>query len=63
MLTIEELQPGTHILGNINGAEMRIIKIQEQNAIIMDVKSKNIFTYGLEALRRCDITVLEDERK
>ena len=59
MLTIEELQPGTHILGNINGAEMRIIKIQEQNAVIMD-KNKNIFTYGLEALRRCDITVLED---
>ncbi len=57
MIPIEKLQPGTRIRGNVNGAEMEIIKIQEHNAVIKDIKSGNIFTYGLEALRRCDISL------
>lgn len=59
MISIEELQPGTRIRGNVNGAEMEIIKIQGQNAVIMDIKNRNTFCYGLEALRRCDITILQ----
>lgn len=59
MISIEELQPGTRIRGNVNGAEMEIIKIQEHNAVIKDIKSGNIFTFGMEALRRCDITILQ----
>lgn len=59
MIPIEELQPGTRIMGNVNGAEMEIIKIQEHNAVIKDIKSGNIFTFGMEALRRCDITILQ----
>lgn len=59
MIPIEELQLGTRIRGNVNGAEMEIIKIQEHNAVIKDIKSGNIFTFGMEALRRCDITILQ----
>lgn len=59
MIPIEKLQPGTRIRGNVNGAEMEIIKIQEHNAVIKDIKSGNIFTFGMEALRRCDITILQ----
>ena len=59
MIPIEELQQGTRIRGNVNGEEMEIIKIQEHNAVIKDIKSGNIFTFGMEALRRCDITILQ----
>lgn len=57
MIKIKELQPRICFIGNINGAEMIIEKIQNNNAVIRDRKSGNVFTFGLEALRRCDITI------
>ena len=69
-----ELSPGTRIRGNVNGAEMEIIKIENKecgvpkddvsihkfpmSVILRDCKSGKTFTCGLEALRRCDITIL-----
>ena len=60
MIPIEALQPGTCFVGNINGAEMRIIKIQNNNAVIMDINSGKVFSYGLAALSRCNITIAKE---
>lgn len=69
-----DLPPGTRIRGNVNGAEMEIIKVENKecgvpkddvsihkfpmSVILRDCKSGNAFTYGWEALKRCDITIL-----
>lgn len=74
LFTDEQLKAGTKIKGNVNGAVMEILKIEtpttatpaERNlftfgktAIIKDCKTGHIFHYGLEALKRCDITILD----
>lgn len=74
LFTDEQLKAGTKIKGNVNGAVMEILKIEtpttatpaERNqfsfgrtAIIKDCKTGHIFQYGLEALKRCNITILE----
>ena len=60
----EQLKAGTKFKGNVNGAVMEIIKIENPQsaspvANIKDCKTRNIFQYGLEALKRCNITILE----
>ena len=74
LFTDKQLKLGTKFKGNVNGAVMEIIKIEnpttatpaERNlftfgktAIIKDYKTGHIFHYGLEALKRYDITILE----
>lgn len=74
MIAIEELKQGTRFLGNVNGAEMEIVKIESKecgvarddsvhkfpvSVTLRDCKSGHTHTCGLEALRRCDITILE----
>lgn len=56
-MDIKDLKVGTKFRGNVNGVEMEIIKIQNTNAVIKDEKG-HTFTYGLGALSRCDITIL-----
>lgn len=56
----EQIKAGTKIKGNVNNAIMEIIKIEnEANAVVRDCKTGHIFQYGLEALKRCNITILE----
>lgn len=74
LFTDEQLKAGTKIKDNVNGAVMEILKIEtpttptpaERNlftfgktAIIKYCKTGHIFHYGLEALKRCNIMILE----
>ena len=73
MIATEDLKPGTRFRGNVNGAEMEIIKIESKecgvaredsihkfpvSVIFRDCKNGHTHTCGLEALRRCNITIL-----
>lgn len=60
LFTDEQLQAGTKIKGNVNNAIMEIIKIEnEANAVVRDCKTGHTFQYGLEALKRCNISIIE----
>ena len=64
IFTDEQLKLGTKFKGNMNGAVMKILKIENPQsassvADIKDYKTGHIFQYGLEALKRCNITILE----
>ena len=64
LFTDEQLKAGTKIKGNVNGAVMEILKIENPQsaspvASIKDCKTGHTFQYGLEALKRCNITILE----
>jgi hypothetical protein len=68
----DNLEVGTKFRGNINNALMEIIKIENSElisargttiqknpvAVIKNLKNGKITTYGLEALKRCNITIL-----
>ena len=74
LFTDEQLQVGTKIKGNVNNAIMQIIKIEKPTlatatdnkfinlsamVTLKDCKTRNIFQYGLEALKRCNISIIE----
>jgi hypothetical protein len=74
LFTDEQLQVGTKIKGNENNAIMQIIKIENSTlaaatdnkfinrsamVTLKDCKTGNIFQYGLEALKRCNISIIE----
>ena len=74
LFTDEQLQVGTKIKGNVNNAIMQIIKIENltlaaatdnkfinRSAMVTlkDCKTGNIFQYGLEALKKCNISIIE----
>ena len=74
LFTDEQLQAGTKIKGNVNNAIMKIIKIEKPTfatatdnkfinysamVTLKDCKTGHTFQYGLEALKRCNITILE----
>ena len=74
LFTDEQLRVRTKIKGNVNNAIMQIIKIENPTlatatdnkfinlsamATLKDCKTGNIFQYGLEALKRCNITILK----
>lgn len=52
-----KFHPGTRFRGNVNGAEMEVVRIEGTNAIIKDLKTGRVFTYGLRALEHCDVEV------
>ena len=52
-----KFQPGTRFRGNVNGAEMEVVKIEDNNATIKDLKTGRVFIYGLQALEHCDLEV------
>ena len=73
LFTDEQLQVGTKIKGNVNNAIMQIVKIENPTlatatdnkfinlsamVTLKDCKAGHIFQYGLEALKRCNITIL-----
>lgn len=60
LFTDEQLQTGIKIKGNINGVIMEVVKIENNTlALLKDCKTGKISQYGLEALKRCNITILE----
>ena len=74
LFTDEQLQVGTKIKGNVNNAIIKIIKIENPTlatatdnkfinlsamVTLKDCKTGHTFQYGLEALKRCNITILE----
>lgn len=60
-----KFKPGTRFRGNVNGAEMVVVQIQSGRdsrnplVVIKDVRTGNIISYGLKALEKCDVTILE----
>ena len=74
LFTDEQLQVGTKIKGNVNNAIMQIIKIEKPTfatatdnkfinhsamVTLKDCKTGHKFQYGLEALKRCNISIIE----
>lgn len=57
---IDNIKVGMKIKGNINGVIMGVVKIENNTlALLKDCKTGKISQYGLEALKRCNITILE----
>ena len=57
---IDNIKVGMKIKGNINGVIMEVVKIENNTlALLKDCKTSKISQYGLEALKRCNITILE----
>lgn len=54
---VGKFHPGTRFRGNVNGAEMEVVRIEDKNAIIKDLQTGRVFTYGLQALEHCDVEV------
>ena len=50
---------GIVFIGNVNGAKMQITKIENECATIKDLKTGKCFSYGIGALKKCNITILE----
>lgn len=49
---------GTVFIGNVNKVKMEIVEIQKETAVIKDVTTGKVFTYGLRALERCNVAIL-----
>lgn len=57
---IDNIKVGMKIKGNINGVIMEVVKIENNTlALLKDCKTGKISQYGLEALKRCNIAILE----
>ena len=57
---IDNIKVGMKINGNINGVIMEVVKIENNTlSLLKDCKTGKISQYGLEALKRCNITILE----
>ena len=54
-----KFRPGTRFEGNVNGALFEVVKIEGHNATLKNLHTGDIFTYGLRALEKCDVTILE----
>ena len=53
-----KFHPGTRFRGNVNGAEMEIVRIENGTiAIIKELKTGKTFHYGLKALEHCNIEI------
>lgn len=62
---LPQVKPGTVFRGNVNGAVMKCESIEKtlrgsHGAVLVDCKTGNKHHYGLDALQRCDITILEE---
>lgn len=59
MYNTSDFKVGTKFIGNVNNVEMEVIKIENNKlAVIKSVNSTKLFTYGLDALTRCNITII-----
>lgn len=54
-----KFKPGTKFRGNVNGAMFEVVKIENEIASIKHYPTGETITYGLRALEKCDVTILE----
>lgn len=53
-----KFHPGTRFRGNVNNAELEVVRIENGNtAIIKDLKTGRTYAYGLRALELCDFEI------
>lgn len=52
---------GTVFMGNVNKHRFKLLKIERTIAIIEDLTTGKIISYGVEALKHLDITILEGD--
>lgn len=52
--------PGVKFQGDYNGALFEVVKVDKHNATIKNLHTGYVFTYGLRALEKCFVTILED---
>lgn len=59
MYSINDFKVGTKMIGNVNKVIMEVVKIENNKlAVIRSMNSEKLFTYGLEALTRCNVTII-----
>ncbi|MHB8172742.1 MAG: hypothetical protein ACYDG6_14630 [Thermincolia bacterium] len=61
-----KFKAGTIFVGNVNKAKMEFVGIKKRQgqsatelAVIKCLKTGKLFTHGLWALERCDVTIIE----
>lgn len=54
-----KFKPGTKFRGNVNGAMFEVVKIEGKIATLKHFPTGETITYGLRALEKCDVTILE----
>lgn len=54
---VGKFHQGIRFRGNVNGAEMEIVRIEDKNAVIKDLHTGRVFTYGVQALEHCDVEI------
>lgn len=54
-----KFKPGTRFRGNVNGALFEVVKIEGHIATLKHYPTGETITYGLRALEKCDVTILE----
>lgn len=67
MDNVGRFKPGTVFRGNINNAQMVVLEVQKENlkgcykelVVIKDMATEKTYTYGLQALERCNVTILK----
>ena len=47
-----DIKPGACFTGTVNGAKFEIEKIEGHTAIVRDLKTGQVWAYGIEALKR-----------
>jgi hypothetical protein len=56
----DNIKVGMKIKGNINGVIIEVVKIENNTIVFLkDLKTGRICQYGLEALKRCNISIIE----
>ena len=54
-----KFKPGTKFEGNVNGSLFEVVKVEKHNVTLKNLHTGELFTYGLRALEKCDVTILE----
>lgn len=55
-----KFNPGTRFRGNMSGAVFEVLKIENKVATVRDTKTGMTINYGLRALEKCNLTILEN---
>ena len=55
-----KFKPGTKFEVNFNGTLFEVVKVDKHNATLRNLHTGEIFTYGLRALEKCFVTILEE---
>lgn len=54
-----EIEAGMKFRGNVNGAEVLILKADAQAVTYRSVQHGTVFTIGRNAFERCDVSLVE----